>query len=475
MRENNPQSAIRNLQFSVRDTGIGIAPDKVKAIFEPFVQADGSMTRKYGGTGLGLAISSKLVEMMGGHIRVESVPGQGSTFSFEVPLARSAGAESSETESPELSGLPILVVDDNASQRRILAEALAGWGAVPTIADGGRTALDLLRGTHVFAVALVDAVMPDLDGLALAERSAGCPCRPPLILMHTFAARHEVNERCQELGFVAALTKPFKHAELRRVLKQVLSGTSTLELDEPPAAGQVPPPRSLRLLIAEDNSVNQKLMNYLLRKLGHQPVLACNGREALESLACESFDAVLMDVQMPEMDGLEATRRLRAAEAGTDRHVPVVAMTAHAMKGDRERCFEAGMDYYLSKPIDVDELARTLIDATTNRRVAANANGVVAGSPPAPVAAARVWDRAIGLARVDAAGLRRAAHTLKGAVGYFGAAEVGAAALRLEELGRGGDLASAPAALESLEQALSRLRPALLPLAAGANPILESS
>jgi PAS domain S-box-containing protein len=508
----NPQSAIRNLQFSVRDTGIGIPLDKVNAIFEPFVQADGSMSRKYGGTGLGLAISAKLTAMMGGRIDVTSTPGRGSTFSFAVPLARAPEAGPPEPAPPELRGLSILVVDDSASQRRILADTLAAWGAVPTTAEGGGPALQLLQGNGAggtaFAVALVDAVMPDLDGLALAERSAGWARRPPLVLMHTFAGRHEVTERCQELGFAAALTKPFKPAELRRVLAQVLSGAAasagTPEGDDAFAARPAPA-RPLRLLVAEDNPVNQKLMVQLLRKLGHQPVLAANGRAALDALAGAPFDAVLMDVQMPEMDGLEATRSLRAAEAGTGRHLPVIAMTAHAMKGDRERCLEAGMDDYLSKPIDADELARALVGAAANRPAAGPRPGAETGPPAAP-GPEQVWDRAVGLARVggderlladvaqiflkdspgwvaemrsalagaDAAALRRAAHTLKGAVGYFGAAEVSAAALRLEDLGRAGDLAPAPAALQTLEQALSRLRPALLPLAAGPNPSTES-
>jgi PAS domain S-box-containing protein len=466
----DPRSSV-SLHFSVSDTGIGIPADKLQAIFQPFVQADESMSRKYGGTGLGLAISAKLVEAMGGRIAVQSTPGQGSTFAFVVPLACAAdGGQPAEPAPAGLKGLPVLIVEDNASQRRILANMLAAWGARPTTADGGQAALKLLRdgqsGEPAFAAVLVDAVMPGLDGLALAEGAAGWPHRPPLILMHNFTERHEVNERCQELGFAAALTKPFKPVELHRVLSQVLAGTLPPMVpptgDDPLPAQLGPSPCSLRLLVAEDNAVNQKFMNYLLRKLGHQPVLVANGRDALEALAQAPFDALLMDVQMPELDGLEAARRLRAAEAGTGRHLPILAMTAYAMKGDRERCLEAGMDYYLSKPIDAQELARVLIDMATELH--RSESGVRSSAlrtslnselrTPNFEPFGKVWDQAAGLARVggdaqllaevvqiflkdspawvaemraalaraDAAGLRRAAHTLKGAVGYFGAA-----------------------------------------------------
>jgi PAS domain S-box-containing protein len=488
----NLQSAICNLQFEVRDTGIGIPPDKMRAVFEPFVQVDGSLSRRYSGTGLGLSIAAKLVEMMGGRIEAESVVGQGSTFRFTVSLTPVGSAEPPALTEPALRGLSVLVVDDNASHRRILRDTLAGWGAVPTMADNGQAALELLRRGPPFAVALVDAVMPGLDGLAVAEGSAELLRRPPLVLMHTFSERHEVNERCGELGFAAALTKPFKPSELRRVLDQVL-GRSGEPATRPKEAATAPPPapgasRSLRLLVAEDNAVNQKLILRLLRKMGHTSVLVTSGHEVLAALKREKFDALLMDVQMPEMDGLEATRRLRAAEAGTGRRIPVIAMTAHAMKGDRERCLEAGMDHYLSKPIDVRELARTLAElgiADFNPQPVMNHTEALArlgGDEEllAEVAQLFLQDSPVwlaelrsALARRDAAGVRRAAHTLKGAVSYFGADEVTDAAQRLEELGRSADLGRAAAALDTLEQVIARLRPALLALAGDGHSSLE--
>src|SRR5512146_988953 len=361
------------LHFFVSDTGIGIPQNKQQAIFEAFEQVDSSTTRKYGGTGLGLSISAALVKLMGGTMWVESQVHQGSRFHFTVVLERKETQSEAHLQSNDkLVNLPILVIDDNASNRRILKEMLTNWNMKPKLADSGAEALAVLAepGADSFALVLLDVQMPDLDGFAVAERIRNNPAyRGIKIILLTSARRPSDVARCRELGITQYLTKPIKQSELFDAIVSAVAGHPRKGETYESAATPITPSRhSLRVLLAEDNPVNQTLATRILEKLGHKVRVANNGKEALERAGVEEFDLVLMDVQMPEMDGLEATIAIRAAEAGTGKHVPIVAMTAHAMKGDKERCLSSGMDGYLSKPIRVDDLKQAIAEFEKARK-----------------------------------------------------------------------------------------------------------
>jgi len=356
------------LHFEVSDTGIGIPEDKLKLIFDPFSQADTSTTRKYGGTGLGLTISSRLVSMMGGQIWVRSRVGQGTQFHFTMCLAvGDSGAAGVEAFAPpELPrGIKVLVVDDNLTNRRILGGMLRHWEMEPVLVESGEQALvQLLESAHAgapYTLILTDMHMPNMNGLELVEHIRQKPeISAATIMMLTSTGSRGSADRCRELGVSAYLLKPIRQSELREALTRVL-GTHEQSSHAPLVPRNLLEEErglatSLRVLVAEDNAVNQRLASRLLEKRGHQVLVASNGREALEAIAAHTFDLVLMDVQMPELDGLEATAALRANEAGHGTHLPVIALTAHAMKGDRERCLAAGMDGYLSKPIRPREL-----------------------------------------------------------------------------------------------------------------------
>ena len=353
------------LEFAVRDTGIGIPEEQQGKVFEAFEQADGSVARKYGGTGLGLAISARIVAMMGGRIQVASEVGRGSTFSFTV---RAHVAPEQESAAPiacatSLRGLRVLVVDDHETNRKILEEMLRFWGVQTTVASGAseaKTAIDEAAAAGApFSVLLVDVHMPEKDGFMLVEEAhTRLQQDGSKVIMLTSDRRAGDVERCRELGVAAHLTKPIRQAELLRTIQRSV-GREAQATAAPVAATTVPATR-LRLLVAEDNVVNQKLASALLSRRGHDPVIACNGREAVEAWKREAFDAILMDVQMPEMDGFEATAAIRDAERELGRHIPIVAMTAHAMAGDRERCIAGGMDDYLTKPISIKEVDRVL-------------------------------------------------------------------------------------------------------------------
>ena len=489
------------LHFAVSDTGIGIPEDKAAHIFEAFEQADSTTTRRFGGTGLGLAISSRLVESMGGQIGVESRVGQGSTFHFTAKFPVATGdAPTGPTLKPAvIRDTPVLIVDDNATNRRILREMLGNWGMRPTTAESVREALPLLRGAHQagepYALVLTDANMPDVDGFALAkeikeDRMLGST----IIMMLTSGDRHGDVTRCEELGLAAYLLKPVKQSELFDAIVLAL-GVSEME-DAPSskaAAEEIAQLLPLRVLLAEDSLVNQRLAVGLLEKHGHTVVVACHGREAVATLQSQSFDVVLMDVQMPEMDGFEATAAIRHQEKGTGRHIPIVAMTAHAMKGDRERCLAAGMDSYVSKPIRAGQLFQVI------EAVLAPHEETMATPDSPPTGKSVVdWfealegtegDHELLLLTAEAfleesprllatirgaitenatAKLETAAHALKSTLCFFGAASDAAA--ELEEMARAGDLGHAQDTFTTLETEMNEVMSALRDYVDGKRP-----
>jgi two-component system, sensor histidine kinase and response regulator len=349
------------LHFQVRDTGVGIPAEKLSLIFEAFSQADTSTTRSFGGTGLGLTICTRLVEMMNGRLWVESEPGSGSCFHFTVTLGVARQVSQPAVSGPSLDGLRVLVVDDNSVNLRILSEMLSRWHMMPAIAASAQEALSSMRqgieSHNPFALVISDVHMPEMDGFALAERIKHTPTfSDSVILLFTSAEMPGDIERSRRLGVSQHLTKPVRREELRAAIASTLLGQVASRHGN---AAEIPDGRTLspsRILLAEDNAVNQRLAMRILEKAGHTVVLANNGREALAALQTQAFDLILMDVQMPEMDGFEATRAIRKSEAGRNTHIPIVAMTAHAMTGDRERCLSAGMDDYISKPIRAAEL-----------------------------------------------------------------------------------------------------------------------
>jgi len=376
--------------FTVADTGIGIPEDKRKSIFEPFSQADSSTTRKYGGTGLGLTISTRLVHMMSGKIWVESEVGRGSQFHFTAQLGAADAKEIKvgTIAPPELlQGVKVLVVDDNRTNRRILEGMLMRWQMKPTSVEGGKEALAQLSAAREagepYGLILTDMHMPDMDGFTLVEQIRKRPeVSTATIMMLTSAGHRGDAARCQELGVSAYLLKPIRQSELREAVARVLGAREQ--------QGAIPlvtrfslqdarePDAFLSVLIAEDNLVNQRLAVRLLEKRGHQVAVAATGLEALKALEKEKFDLVLMDVQMPEMDGLEATVAIRQKEKGSGLHQAIVALTAHAMKGDREKCLAAGMDGYLTKPIRPQELDHLLAAYVARHMKMAEANETVA-------------------------------------------------------------------------------------------------
>ena len=357
------------LHFAVADTGIGIPPDKQRVIFEAFAQGDGSTTRRYGGTGLGLAISAQLVGLMGGRIWVESEPGRGSTFHFTARIAvdQSPGADRESMCPTELRGIRALVVDDNATNRRLLQELLGFWSMQPTtVADGAAAIAELRRAAAAgspYQLVLLDCMMPDLDGFGVAERARQLPetFNTTFVMLTSSGQLGEI-ARCQEVGIDAYLTKPINPSELQETILRALSTRArALPAPAPVVESAVEAPaRALRILLAEDNVVNQRLAVRVLERMGHAVDVVGDGAGALRAVEADRFDLVFMDVQMPGMDGFEATHNIRQRERDTGAHLPIVAMTAHAMKGDRERCLEAGMDDYLTKPFDAAGLRAVL-------------------------------------------------------------------------------------------------------------------
>jgi two-component system, sensor histidine kinase and response regulator len=478
------------LRFAISDTGIGIPMDKLRRIFEPFEQVDGSTTRRFGGTGLGLAISSKLVEMMGGHIGVDSKPGVGTTFWFTSTLevqsehANSRGRVNSGLS--RLDGLPILIVDDNVTNLLILNEVLSNWGARPVAVTTGLQALGTLRSAasrgQPFVIALIDGMMPEMDGLDLARRIRMEPTiADVLLLMLTSSGPPEDENVCLELQISVCLTKPVRQSELLNALIRALAPSDKpdrVATERGPGDSRVdmiPSNGGLHVLLAEDHPINQKVAVRMLERLGHSVIVASDGIEALEALKAGDFDVVLMDLQMPRMDGFEAVRAIRQREAGSGNHIEVVALTAHAMQGDRERCLAAGFDAYLAKPVRQTDLQAAL--EATHRPAEVGIHRVVEGlnevcgddhefarelsttfleSAPRCLAAI-----AKALRSGDALLLAQEAHGLKGISRTIGALDLAVACEALEAAARHGDLALASTEAECIEIAWDRLRTAL--------------
>ncbi len=480
------------LQCTVADTGIGIPPEKQGLIFSSFAQADGGITRKYGGTGLGLAISRQLVEMMGGRIWVESQVGQGTSFHFNLIFKHQLEADALNRPkiATSLKNLRVLVIDDNATNREIMYQTLLGFGCRPVITENGPDGLSLLAraaaDNNPFQLALLDVQMPGMSGLEVLHRIRHTPMLQalPAIMLTSVDNLGYVTNR-QHLGWSAYITKPIKQSQLLSVIQDVMdrAAAETQPAQPEPVASHtknVPPPTGpWHILLVEDNHINSRLAQVLLKNAGYRVSYAENGKVALEWLAHSACDLILMDVQMPVMDGLEATQIIKNDPRW--QHVPVIAMTAHAMKGDRERFLAAGMDDYVTKPIRREELLTTI-----ERRMNAEET---AAPPPEPEQSPAILDKAGALARLgldeadydellsffvteietylakivgaiddsDAAALASHAHTLKGAAANLGINGVQAAALHLENIGKVAEMAAAPAALAQLEQEVQAL------------------
>jgi two-component system, sensor histidine kinase and response regulator len=470
------------LEFRVTDTGIGVPPDKRESIFESFKQADGSTTRRFGGTGLGLAISTTLVRMMNGAIRVSDNPDGGSVFTFTITAAVGTLVPRNQHE-PLLDGLNVLVVDDNAVNRRILVEQVKRWHMIPVAVESGRAALDALtaaaKAGEPFALVLLDANMPDLDGFSVAEEiSRRSELAGATIMMLTSSGQYGDSTRCRDLGIAAYLTKPVKQPDLLDSISAVLQGRDRWGERGQTAVAATAVTSPVRVLLAEDNLVNCAVAVGLLTRRGHHVVVAGNGVEALEALERDTFDVVLMDMQMPVMGGLEATIKIRERERDlpTRPRVRIVALTAHAMQGDRERCLAAGMDGYVSKPVDRFELyaavegAPVKISGVTPAgsdifdraslldRLAGDAElleqivQVFADDCPARLAAVDA-----ALAAGSAQGLATAAHAIKGAALNLSANRLADVASALETAGHHGDLVDAPALVLSLHHEVEQL------------------
>ena len=499
------------LHVRVSDTGIGVPPDKQRAIFEAFTQADSGTSRKYGGTGLGLGISLRLVHLMHGEIWVESPnpaasaeAGPGSVFHFTARFPKAAGAPpATPALLPEqLVDLPVLVVDDNAANRRILLDMLTGWRMRPTAAASADAAIACLEQAASldtpYALVLLDVNMPGRDGFSVAEyitwqtNRANTP-----IMMLSSVAMHADADRCRQFGVRAYLVKPIKRSELLDAMLTLLAQTERPDPLPalPPAAlsaaAEGPRGRPLHILLAEDNPTNQKMAVIMLQQMGHTVTTVNNGQEAIAAILNAPVELILMDIQMPEVDGLEATRDIRAYEMTFGRHTPIIAMTAHALKGDRERCEEAGMDGYVSKPVHASvlaaEIARVMPDHAPHGPATAHAHAAPAGTEiDEPALLARVGGNRVllgevidlflhdypecmaemrqALARHDLPAVLRAAHTLKGSAASMAARNVHLAAYALERIGKTGDEAGVRDALTLLERALQRLAPALIAL-----------
>ena len=479
------------IHFSVADTGIGIPLEKLDSIFQPFEQADGSTTRRFGGSGLGLTISGKLVELMGGRIWVESQVGVGSTFWFTVVLGAQPQAASNPAgdQLHPLVGLPVLIVDDNATNRQILEEVLASWGACPVSVDGGAAALEaLVAATHrgqPFPLALVDGMMPEMDGLDLARHIRADPTIASVrLVLLTSAGRPDDASLLRTLDISACLTKPARRSELFDTIMSVMAlcdRARIVDVARAPVESVrdcCATNRGLRILVAEDHPVNQKVAVRMLERLGHEAVVVGDGSKAVAALETGSYDAVLMDVQMPDMDGFEALRIIRERERTTGNRVPIIALTAHAMQGDRERCLRAGFDQYLAKPIhqrDLDAALTALTDKVRGARepddsVLYRLNAICQGDDAfsRELAESFLESAPDCLTGIDAAlelrdgvALAAHAHGLRGISQTIGATNLAALCAELENTAKHGDITAATAVAARVFDAWEQVRTAL--------------
>jgi signal transduction histidine kinase/two-component SAPR family response regulator/HPt (histidine-containing phosphotransfer) domain-containing protein len=496
------EPSLLHLHFSVRDTGVGIAPDRLVRLFQPFVQADAATAQRYGGTGLGLVISKRLVELMGGKMWAESVPGRGSTFHFtlNVLVQPSAPPAALAGRQEKLANLRLLIVDDNAASRDTLAAQTSQWGMIPKTAENAAQALDWLRAGEMFDLAVLDWQMPEMNGLALAGEIRKLPhaAMMPLVLLAPVGTRADA-PAAANVAFAYCINKPVKSASFCEALTSAIRSPKTAapktvaaaDKDERWLATRLP----LRMLVCDDNALNQKVAVRILQQLGYQPDVANDGREALEALDRQPYDLVFMDVMMPEMDGLGTTRAIRERQRGGaphpsyQGHIFIVAMTAHAMQGDREKCLAAGMDDYLAKPIRPADV-RNVIE-----RRAAPASRPAAQPPPAPsappppveelpVETSRIMDLTGGdeestrelvelfikqttdqLAQIEAAiheknteQLRHVAHSCKGASATLGMAPFAKLLLELEQQGKAGDLTRSRPGYENAVKEFKRIK-----------------
>ena len=483
------------LRFSVSDTGIGIPQDAQRRIFGAFVQADASTTRRFGGTGLGLTISAHLVEMMGGRIWVTSEEARGSRFQFDAHFGRHSNPVLERPSESTLRDLHVLVVDDNATNRTILAEVIGNWGMNVTSADSATAAVMAMRNAiavnRPFDLVLTDAMMPDVDGFSLARQiAADDMLSHAKVIMLTSASAAARRPRGLDRMIVSQLTKPVKQSDLMDAILDAFARDDRRASTDLRPVSPRPMNRRLRILLAEDNPTNQRLVTLLLEQQRHRITTVDNGKEAADRAAKEPFDLVLMDVQMPEMDGFQATAAIRERERDQGIHTPIIAMTAHAMAGDRERCLTAGMDAYLAKPLRPEDLMATiaqffptsapspaerrgdegggtpdavsideaalLADFGDSRTVLVEVIGVFLNDAPACLGRIRA-----AAASDDAAALAAASHALKGSVGLFSKGAAYEAARALEQAAKAGDPSARDARMRDVDSALTQLCTAL--------------
>jgi CheY-like chemotaxis protein len=483
---------------------MGIPREKQQLVFDSFAQVDGSTTRRFGGTGLGFTISRQLVELMGGRIWLESELGKGSTFHFTCKLLMGSTALTPREKIAEkaLPGLNVLVVDNHRINREILAEMLSNWRMNPTVADSGGSALQILDAARAagrtFPIVVLDAMMPKIDGFQVLQELQTKPGVGGAVIMLISANRQLVDAaRCRDLGVERCLTKPVGQSELLDAILLSLGHIAAEELlvETRIHVSEGPKGRSLNILLSEDNSVNQKLAIRLLEKAGHRVTLACNGREAVaiwEKSGSPGFDVLLMDIQMPEMDGTEATAAIREREIPTGRHVPIIAMTANAMRGDKEKYIAGGMDGYVSKPIQPSDLfaeldrcvgspERSTAMAESKQESSEKIDRAsllerVEGDQELLAEMAQLFQEElpmlIGAMRTalesgDMVVLERSAHSLKGAAGNLSASVTALAALQLEKDAGNKDAEAAGKSFLKVEQAVQQLLPALADLCQG--------